>query len=218
MFEGYGFQAAFVQIQAVLTLYSQGLLSGLVVDSGDGVTHAVGVGGQGEPGWGFEEREALALFEGRTLLCNKCSGPCGALHPCVLSTPALTCPPRPSQVPVVDGYSSAQLTRRLNMAGRHVTAYLLDLLRRRGYPLNRSADFDTVRQVGEGDGGGRYGGFGAEPPAQFSLLALRGTAPAHTSAFFERLCPVYGLVAGERGALLCGLRLPAGGQGAGPWA
>merc|ERR1712029_272288 len=39
MFEHYGFDGAYVAIQAVLTLYAQGLLTGVVVDSGDGVTH-----------------------------------------------------------------------------------------------------------------------------------------------------------------------------------
>ena len=111
MFETYGFKAAFIQVQAVLTLYAQGLLTGalllrcrclelalsfcgagLVVDSGDGVTHVV---------------------------------------------------------PVVDGYAFPHLTKRLNVAGRHVTSYLVDLLQRRGYAFNRSADMDTVRQIKE---------------------------------------------------------------------
>ena len=39
MFEKYEFAGAYVAIQAVLTLYAQGLQSGVVVDSGDGVTH-----------------------------------------------------------------------------------------------------------------------------------------------------------------------------------
>ena len=39
MFEDYGFQATQASIQAVLTLYAQGLMTGIVVDSGDGVTH-----------------------------------------------------------------------------------------------------------------------------------------------------------------------------------
>uniref|UniRef100_A0A7E4V5I4 Actin-related protein 2 n=1 Tax=Panagrellus redivivus TaxID=6233 RepID=A0A7E4V5I4_PANRE len=39
MFEEYGFHSVYVAIQAVLTLYAQGLLTGVVVDSGDGVTH-----------------------------------------------------------------------------------------------------------------------------------------------------------------------------------
>jgi len=43
MFEVYGFQAAKVNIQAMLVLYAQGLLTGVVVDSGDGVTHVVPV-------------------------------------------------------------------------------------------------------------------------------------------------------------------------------
>ncbi|XP_024537563.1 actin-related protein 2 [Selaginella moellendorffii] len=92
MFEKYNFAAVYIQIQAVLTLYAQGLLTGLVVDSGDGVTHIV---------------------------------------------------------PVVDGYSFPHLTKRMNIAGRHVTSYLIDLLLRRGYAFNRSADFETVREMKE---------------------------------------------------------------------
>lgn len=43
MFEKYGFEAAKVSIQAMLVLYAQGLLTGVVVDSGDGVSHIVPV-------------------------------------------------------------------------------------------------------------------------------------------------------------------------------
>ncbi|XP_022939518.1 actin-related protein 2-like isoform X2 [Cucurbita pepo subsp. pepo] len=92
MFEKYNFSGVFIQIQAVLTLYAQGLLTGLVIDSGDGVTHVV---------------------------------------------------------PVVDGYSFPHLTKRMNIAGRHITSYLVDLLSRRGYSMNRSADFEAVREIKE---------------------------------------------------------------------
>jgi actin-related protein 2 len=43
MFERYGFHGVYVAIQAVLALYAQGLSSGTVIDSGDGVTHLVPV-------------------------------------------------------------------------------------------------------------------------------------------------------------------------------
>lgn len=39
MFEQYGFNAIYIAVQAVLTLYAEGLQTGVVVDSGDGVTH-----------------------------------------------------------------------------------------------------------------------------------------------------------------------------------
>jgi len=39
MFERYGFHSVHLATQAVLTLYAQGLVTGVVVDSGDGVTH-----------------------------------------------------------------------------------------------------------------------------------------------------------------------------------
>ncbi|EFJ41468.1 actin-related protein Arp2 [Volvox carteri f. nagariensis] len=92
MFEKYGFSGANMQIQAVLTLYAQGLLTGLVLDSGDGVSHAVAV---------------------------------------------------------VDGYAFPHQTKRLNVAGRHVTSHLLELLQRRGYALSHTSDLDTVRDIKE---------------------------------------------------------------------
>lgn len=92
MFEKYGFAGTYVAIQAVLTLYAQGLLTGVVVDSGDGVTH----------------------------IC-----------------------------PVYEGFSMPHLTRRLDIAGRDITKYLIKLLLLRGYSFNHSADFETVRQIKE---------------------------------------------------------------------
>jgi actin-related protein 2 len=115
MFDRYGFGGVYVAIQAVLALYAQGmawntqwqqrrgrepadlspisgLSSGVVVDSGDGVTHIV---------------------------------------------------------PVYESVVLNHLTRRLDVAGRDVTRNLIALLLRRGYALNRTADFETVRQIKE---------------------------------------------------------------------
>jgi actin-related protein 2 len=92
MFEKYGFQGVYISIQAVLVLYAQGLLTGVVVDSGDGVTHII---------------------------------------------------------PVFDGFALPHLTKRLDVAGRDITRYLIKLLLLRGYAFNRTADFDTVRQIKE---------------------------------------------------------------------
>lgn len=92
MFEKFQFQGAHVAIQAMLTLYAQGLLTGVVVDTGDGVTHVV---------------------------------------------------------PVYEGFVPQHLIRRLDVAGRHMTQYLVKLLLLRGYAFNRTADFETVRQIKE---------------------------------------------------------------------
>jgi len=92
MFEHYGFHGAYLAIQAVLTLYAQGLLTGVVVDSGDGVTH----------------------------IC-----------------------------PVYEGFALPHLTKRLDIAGRDITRYLIKLLLLRGYAFNHTADFETVRMMKE---------------------------------------------------------------------
>ena len=52
-------------------------------------------------------------------------------------------------VPVYDGFSLPHLTRRLDIAERDVTRYLIKLLLMRGYAFNRTADFETVREIKE---------------------------------------------------------------------
>nr|BAN41637.1 hypothetical protein, conserved [Entamoeba invadens] len=43
MFEKFGFNRVYVAVQAVLVLYAQGISTGVVVDSGDGVSHIIPV-------------------------------------------------------------------------------------------------------------------------------------------------------------------------------
>lgn len=47
-------------------------------------------------------------------------------------------------IPVWEGFSIPHLTKRINLAGRNITEYLIKLLQHRGYSFNRSADFETV--------------------------------------------------------------------------
>lgn len=48
-----------------------------------------------------------------------------------------------------DGFALPHLTRRLDVAGRDVTRYLIKLLLMRGYAFERTADFETVRDIKE---------------------------------------------------------------------
>ena len=92
MFEKFGFKALRVGVQAAFALFSEGNTTGLVVDSGDGVTHIM---------------------------------------------------------PVYDGNLIQDSVKRLNIAGRHITKYLIKLLLMRGYAFNSSADFETIREIKE---------------------------------------------------------------------
>jgi len=52
-------------------------------------------------------------------------------------------------IPVYEGMIQSDNIKRLNLAGRHVTEYLIKLLMLRGYAFNSSADFELVREIKE---------------------------------------------------------------------
>ena len=92
LFEKHNFGACLFETQALLSLMAEGQSTGLVFDSGDGVSHVI---------------------------------------------------------PVIDGYIPRPAIQRLNLAGRHITNYLVKLLTIRGYAFDSSADFETVREIKE---------------------------------------------------------------------
>ena len=81
-----------VGLQALLPLFAEGLMTALLLDSGDGVTHCI---------------------------------------------------------PVYEGHMLTNESKRLNLAGRHVTENLTKLLFQRGYAFNSTADFELVREIKE---------------------------------------------------------------------
>lgn len=52
-------------------------------------------------------------------------------------------------IPVFEGIVQMDAIKRLNIAGRHVTDYLIKLLMIRGYAFNSSANFELVRELKE---------------------------------------------------------------------
>ncbi|MES1918939.1 actin [Bonamia ostreae] len=92
MFETFEVPAMYVAIQAVLSLYSSGRTTGIVVDSGDGVTHTV---------------------------------------------------------PVYEGFSIPHAVKRINLAGRDVTTYMMKVLTESGHEFTTSAEKEIVRDIKE---------------------------------------------------------------------
>ena len=81
-----------IEPQAKCSLFAEGIDTGIVLDSGDGVTHCI---------------------------------------------------------PVSDGAILKHSIERMDIAGRHITEYLVRLLQKKGYAFNSSADFDFVRELKE---------------------------------------------------------------------
>jgi len=92
VFEKLGIGYFNIEPQAKLTLFCEGLETGIILDSGDGVSHCIPI-----------------AFS--TLLHHQ--------------------------------------IKRLDIAGRHITEYLIKLLQIKGYAFNSTADFELVREMKE---------------------------------------------------------------------
>ena len=92
LFEKIGLGFFNIEPQAKMTLYCEGAETGVVLDSGDGVTHVI---------------------------------------------------------PIAHSYLLAHHIKRLDIAGRHITDYLIRLLQIKGYAFNSTADFEIVRELKE---------------------------------------------------------------------
>ena len=92
LFEKIGIGFFNIEPQAKMTLYCEGEETGVVLDSGDGVTHVI---------------------------------------------------------PVFANYLLHHQIKRLDIAGRHITDYLIRLFQIKGYAFNSTADFEIVRELKE---------------------------------------------------------------------
>ena len=126
MFETFNTPAMYVAIQAVLSLYASGRTTGIVMDSGDGVSHTV------------------PIYEGKQN--------CQMLHLISMEISNFIW----FWVNILEllkliflGYALPHAILRLDLAGRDLTDYLMKLLTERGYSFTTTAEREIVRDIKE---------------------------------------------------------------------
>lgn len=123
MFETFHAPAMYIAIQAVLSLYSSGRTSGLVLDSGDG-------------------KKVKCILVTVHYVNHRRHSYCSCLRRIFSST----C----YQKVWMLGYSYVILiTYRLDLAGRNLTEYMMNILTERGYSFKTSAEKEIVRDMKE---------------------------------------------------------------------
>lgn len=125
MFETFNVPAFYVQIQAVLSLYASGRTTGMVLDSGDGVSHTVPIYE------GFALPHAIQRIDlaGRDLTVS------------FVSRAALA---RKGKQPLF-----ALVAHSLGACSARAQEYLVKLLMERGYSFTTSAEREVVRDIKE---------------------------------------------------------------------
>ncbi|VDK78780.1 unnamed protein product, partial [Gongylonema pulchrum] len=143
MFETFNTPAMYVAIQAVLSLYASGRTTGIVLDSGDGVTHTVPIY-EGTINF-LNSREFRIIYVRYVCICI-----ChlffvyGSL--CTLEYYSFHCS---ATLECYLGYALPHAILRLDLAGRDLTDYLMKILTERGYSFTTTAEREIVRDIKE---------------------------------------------------------------------
>ena len=127
LFETFNMPAMYVAIQAVLSLYASGRTTGVVTDSGDGVSHT------------------FPIYEGSYVLSfqNKLA------EIGVFDTPILIVDINFQYLYKILGYALPHAILRVDLAGRELTGYLMKILTERGYSFTTTAWREIVRDMKE---------------------------------------------------------------------
>ncbi|PBC25868.1 Actin, clone [Apis cerana cerana] len=127
MFETFNSPAMYVAIQAVLSLYASGRTTGIVLDSGDGVSHTV------------------PIYEGTLILF---SNMVHSFHFNIFIK-ILFCHFKYNEKFFDPGYALPHAILRMDLAGRDLTDYLMKILTERGYSFTTTAEREIVRDIKE---------------------------------------------------------------------